>query len=172
MKQFSIKQVAEMTGFTPSALRIWEARYNWPRSHRADNGYRVYTDIDIDEIKKVRLAMEQTGKPISSFIVDGFVEYHDKTVVIEPIPKVDYSSLPRPTSNTALALFNTLVKALEANKIPEIVFAVQSACTIRPSDRPTAIIEPVKKWISAVEKVKRMSNDVEDLKKLIASVKV
>ncbi len=91
MKQFSISQVAEMTGFTPSVLRVWEVRYNWPRSHRSDNGYRVYTELDVDEIKKVRLAMDQTGMAVSHFIKDGFVEYRDK--VIELMPKVDYSDL-------------------------------------------------------------------------------
>jgi DNA-binding transcriptional MerR regulator len=47
---YNIKAVANLTGILPVTIRAWERRYGLPSPHRADQGYRLYTDRDVREL--------------------------------------------------------------------------------------------------------------------------
>ena len=53
MKGLAIKEVAERTGIAAATIRIWEQRYGFPEPARTGSGYRVYTDVDVDVLKRV-----------------------------------------------------------------------------------------------------------------------
>ena len=39
--QFSIQEAGKACELNPSVLRIWEARYGWPKPQLRKHGYRV-----------------------------------------------------------------------------------------------------------------------------------
>jgi DNA-binding transcriptional MerR regulator len=52
--RYRIQTVAEMTGVSAATLRAWERRYGIPAPRRTAAAYRLYTDQDIELIKRVR----------------------------------------------------------------------------------------------------------------------
>ncbi len=61
---YPIREVAERTGVNPVTLRAWERRYGLIKPARTPKGHRLYSEHDIDLIRKV-IAMLETGIPIS-----------------------------------------------------------------------------------------------------------
>ncbi|RNB85026.1 MerR family transcriptional regulator [Brevibacillus fluminis] len=57
--KFTIRQVAEKTKLSTQVIRKWEERYDLVKPERLENGYRVYTQQDIDIILKVKSMVEQ-----------------------------------------------------------------------------------------------------------------
>jgi DICT domain-containing protein len=53
VKGLAIKDVAERTGITAATIRMWEQRYGFPDPARTPSGYRVYTDDDVDVLRRV-----------------------------------------------------------------------------------------------------------------------
>jgi len=53
VKGLAIKDVAERTGITAATIRMWEQRYGFPEPARTASGYRVYTDDDVDVLRRV-----------------------------------------------------------------------------------------------------------------------
>jgi len=52
--RYRIQSVAEMTGVSAATLRAWERRYGIPAPRRTAAAYRLYTDQDVELIKRVR----------------------------------------------------------------------------------------------------------------------
>lgn len=50
---FRIQSVAEMTGVNPVTLRAWERRYGVPRPVRTQSSYRLYSDADVDQVRRM-----------------------------------------------------------------------------------------------------------------------
>jgi DNA-binding transcriptional MerR regulator/methylmalonyl-CoA mutase cobalamin-binding subunit len=48
--------VAERTGLSPDLLRVWERRYRAVEPSRATDGQRLYSDIDVERLRLLRLA--------------------------------------------------------------------------------------------------------------------
>ena len=53
MKGLAIKDVAERTGIAAATIRMWEQRYGFPEPARTASGYRVYTDEDVEALRRV-----------------------------------------------------------------------------------------------------------------------
>ena len=53
MKGLAIKEVAERTGIAAGTIRMWEQRYGFPEPARTPSGYRMYTDQDVDALRRV-----------------------------------------------------------------------------------------------------------------------
>ena len=53
MKGLAIKDVAERTGIAAATIRMWEQRYGFPEPARTASGYRIYTDEDVDALRRV-----------------------------------------------------------------------------------------------------------------------
>jgi DICT domain-containing protein len=49
----SIKDVAARTGVAAGTIRMWEQRYGFPDPGRTSGGYRVYSDEDVDALRRV-----------------------------------------------------------------------------------------------------------------------
>ncbi len=50
---YTIKHAAELTGVPVATLRAWEKRYGIVSPTRSDNGYRVYSDADVDALRSM-----------------------------------------------------------------------------------------------------------------------
>ncbi len=53
MKGLAIKDVAEQTGLAAQTIRMWEQRYGYPTPQRTPSGYRVYSDSDVEMLRRV-----------------------------------------------------------------------------------------------------------------------
>lgn len=61
--RYRINAVAEATGLSTASLRAWERRYGIPSPTRGDSGYRLYTEADIDQVKRMVELGEQGVAP-------------------------------------------------------------------------------------------------------------
>ncbi|MBL8618993.1 MAG: MerR family transcriptional regulator [Deltaproteobacteria bacterium] len=64
---YRIKTVARLTGVPRNTLLAWERRYNLVEPDRADNGYREYTEEDVQRIIKIKRLVDR-GYKISEAI--------------------------------------------------------------------------------------------------------
>lgn len=51
---YFIQQVSDMTGLTKQVIRKWEERYHLVQPKRLENGYRIYSDVDINFLLSVK----------------------------------------------------------------------------------------------------------------------
>lgn len=58
-EMYFIQQVSVMTGLSKQVIRKWEERYNLVQPKRLENGYRVYSDTDINALLSVKSLSEQ-----------------------------------------------------------------------------------------------------------------
>lgn len=52
--RYRIQSVAEITGVSAATLRAWERRYGIPSPRRTASAYRLYSERDVELIKRVR----------------------------------------------------------------------------------------------------------------------
>jgi DNA-binding transcriptional MerR regulator len=64
---FSIGVVSRMTDINEATLRVWERRYDFPRSARTAGGHRLYSQQEIMRLKWVKLRLEE-GMQVSKAI--------------------------------------------------------------------------------------------------------
>ena len=57
--KYNIQQVSEMTGVSKQLIRKWEDRYHLVNPQRLDNGYRMYTQYEVNLIKAVTKLIDQ-----------------------------------------------------------------------------------------------------------------
>ncbi len=62
--KYRIRVAAEMTGTTAPQLRVWEKRYGIPQPGRSSSRYRLYSDEDVRELKRMR-QLVSSGMPPS-----------------------------------------------------------------------------------------------------------
>ncbi len=53
-----IQSVAALTGIAEATLRAWERRYGVPSPERAESGYRLYSEVHVEQILKMRKLCE------------------------------------------------------------------------------------------------------------------
>ncbi len=58
--RYRINAVSEMTGIPAPTLRAWERRYGLPRPGRSESSYRLYSDVDVAEVRHM-LALQARG---------------------------------------------------------------------------------------------------------------
>lgn len=50
---FPIREVSRLTGVNAVTLRAWERRYGLIQPTRTDSGHRLYSQADIDDIRRI-----------------------------------------------------------------------------------------------------------------------
>ncbi|AKJ00249.1 MerR-like DNA binding protein [Archangium gephyra] len=48
-----IRTIARLTGIREATLRAWERRYGFPRPHRNESNYRVYSRDEVENVRRV-----------------------------------------------------------------------------------------------------------------------
>lgn len=61
--KYRIQTVAEMTGVAAATLRAWERRYGVPVPSRTDSSYRVYSEADVEMIRRLRRLCDEGMAP-------------------------------------------------------------------------------------------------------------
>jgi DICT domain-containing protein len=61
----AIKEVAERTGIAAGTIRMWEQRYGFPEPARTPSGYRMYTEQDVDALRRVS-TLRDAGLSVSA----------------------------------------------------------------------------------------------------------
>jgi DNA-binding transcriptional MerR regulator/methylmalonyl-CoA mutase cobalamin-binding subunit len=64
LPRYPVRVVATRTGLSPHVLRAWERRYQAVVPTRTDGGQRLYSDLDIERLRKLRRLVE-AGHAIS-----------------------------------------------------------------------------------------------------------
>ena len=59
---YRIKTVAEFTGIPRNTLLAWERRYDVVKPQRQDNGYREYTDEDVNVLVEIKRLVDEGHK--------------------------------------------------------------------------------------------------------------
>jgi MerR family transcriptional regulator, light-induced transcriptional regulator len=49
-----VRLVASRTGLSPHVLRAWERRYGVVAPHRSEGGQRLYSDLDVERLRRLR----------------------------------------------------------------------------------------------------------------------
>lgn len=80
--RYYIQQVSDMTGLSKQVIRKWEERYALVQPERLDNGYRIYSEKDINQLLHVKILSEQ-GMPIRQAV--RIVDESDEN--IKPLQK-------------------------------------------------------------------------------------
>ena len=55
---YNIKAVARLIGLLPVTLRAWERRYGLPNPQRGDQGYRLYSEYDLQTLRWIKNQMD------------------------------------------------------------------------------------------------------------------
>jgi MerR family transcriptional regulator, light-induced transcriptional regulator len=63
----AIKDVAARTGIAAGTIRMWEQRYGFPEPDRTSAGYRVYSEDDVDALRRV-LAYRERGLSVPAAV--------------------------------------------------------------------------------------------------------
>lgn len=56
---YTIQQVSNVTGLSKQVIRKWEERYEFIQPERLENGYRVYSEKDVNALLRVKLLSEK-----------------------------------------------------------------------------------------------------------------
>ncbi|SDN46992.1 MerR HTH family regulatory protein [Psychrobacillus sp. OK028] len=56
---YTIKQVSDVTGLSKQVIRKWEERYELVQPERLENGYRVYSEKDVNALLSVKILSEK-----------------------------------------------------------------------------------------------------------------
>ena len=67
MKALAIKDVAERTGIAAGTIRMWEQRYGFPEPERTNAGYRLYSEGDVDALRRV-LSFREGGLSVPAAV--------------------------------------------------------------------------------------------------------
>jgi len=67
VKGLAIKDVAERTGIAAGTIRMWEQRYGFPEPSRTSAGYRLYSEDDVEGLRRV-LALRERGLSVPAAV--------------------------------------------------------------------------------------------------------
>lgn len=149
-KTYDMQTAAKYTGLTPSVLRVWESRYGWPCPKRHRNGYRVFTQFEVDQIKKVA-DLVAAGAKVSELIRDGMPHLPCDVPVVHTRPDRLAKAVPRPTNREAHAARLRVEEYCGNLDVPGLRQEIAEAVRLRPADRQVAVYVPVVAFLIETE---------------------
>ncbi|MEG0384120.1 MAG: MerR family transcriptional regulator [Solibacillus sp.] len=116
---YYIQQVSDMTGLSKQVIRKWEERYDVVQPKRLENGYRVYSGVDINFLLNVKTLSEQ-GHSVKQAIE----LIKKRTVILTNVPDI------HPSVQQPAALNDHVLQLLEKGSHSdesELYFVLQQA---------------------------------------------
>lgn len=138
-----IKECAEKTGLSETVIRAWEARYGYPKPKRTKRNYRLYTKKHVEDLTRIRL-MTQSGTSVGDIIKDGIPHFQTEQIIPNYAEKFNFSVIPKPETEAALAVRKGLEFAIHQKNIAGIRLAMQLSLTLHPKDRDNAVWQLIK----------------------------
>lgn len=62
-QRYRIQAVTQLTGVPTATLRAWERRYGFPTPGRSTSAYRLYSDRDVDLVRRMRALIDEGIAP-------------------------------------------------------------------------------------------------------------
>jgi methanogenic corrinoid protein MtbC1 len=140
---YNIKAVAQMVGLLPVTLRAWERRYGFPSPSRGGQGYRLYSEHDLQTLRWLKTQldsgmnigqaaqqlhqMRQTGKDPAS---DAFL-HNEQTLSMNNLQSGVFSYLRQYNSQAAAETFR---QALNLFGIDEVFSSLIEPIMIQVGD--------------------------------------
>jgi methanogenic corrinoid protein MtbC1 len=130
---YSIREAACLLDLKPTTLRAWERRHGLPRPRRAINGYRLYTEADLEVLRRLK-ARTEAGIRIGIAVEEG-----------SPAGGGLHSDL-EPTAIESLR--NRVVEAILRTDERQAAGAMREALVLHMAEDVLAsIMEPILIWI-------------------------
>jgi DNA-binding transcriptional MerR regulator/methylmalonyl-CoA mutase cobalamin-binding subunit len=82
MPEYRIKTACKLTGVPRNTLLSWERRYGFVKPTRAANGYRLYSELDIQLIRRVKDQVDQgwaISEAIAHVLMRRQIELHGES---------------------------------------------------------------------------------------------
>lgn len=160
----TINEASKICALSPSVLRIWEVRYGWPSPKRQDNGYRVYSRHQVDELSRVA-DMVKKGTPISAIIVDGLPKWPaNPDVHAGPVTLRAARSLVDAKDRVA----DEILHALEIRRVNRACELLQrSIWALRPVEEVRRVLVPILVGLAEWEAAGRALPDADSLTELV-----
>ncbi len=123
--RFRIQAVAEATGLSTATLRAWERRYGIPSPARGDSGYRLYTQRDLEMVRRM-VALGERGVAPSEAAHQVTAEFAAPTAPVQaPLGELPASAFDQSVRR--------LLSAIDSADLERLERCVQDALTLGPA---------------------------------------
>jgi len=134
-----IRVVAQRTGLSPHVIRVWERRYGAVTPERLPNGYRQYTEADIDRLRGLR-ELTEAGHGIGDIAdlnaeeIAGLLD--QKRAVAGPPrdPRLEEPGDGSPSELTIPVARASVHRAMQAWDAPRLATVLREAAVRLPLD--------------------------------------
>jgi MerR family transcriptional regulator, light-induced transcriptional regulator len=134
---YNIKAVAQMVGLLPVTLRAWERRYGLPTPQRGGQGYRLYSEHDVQTLRWLKMQIDtgmnigQAARKLSQL----------REVGLDPAAR-DLSPTDKPLSLENLR--STMNRALRSLNDQSAAESLRQAFSLYPADQVfNEVIDPI-----------------------------
>lgn len=132
---YFIQQVSDVTGLSKQVIRKWEERYNLVKPKRLENGYRIYSESDINFLVSVKTLSEQ------GYTIQQAVDLtKTRDVVINAVPAPVDSFLHTPMLNDYV--FQLLEKGVHCDELELHLVLQQAYHSFGLADFLTSVVIP------------------------------
>ena len=114
-RRYRIQSVSEMTGVPAPTLRAWERRYGVPAPERTESAYRMYSDVDVAQVKRMLDLCEQGISP------------SEAARVVQRQVELPHRATPEDSSNVFKAFRRRLIRAVELSDAISLESAARTA---------------------------------------------
>ncbi len=124
MKGLAIKDVSERTGIAAGTIRMWEQRYGFPEPERTTAGYRVYSEADVEALRRL-LAFRERGLSVPAAVdrVRGADVGTDRPSLFGALAGADLPVRPQVlTKRTLLAISRAIEDETMSRAASPVVF--------------------------------------------------
>ena len=127
---FNIGAVSRMTNILEATLRVWERRYNFPKSARTSGGHRLYSQQDVFRLQWVKTRIDE-GMQVSHAI--RALQRAEQDGTFMPLPSSPAGVVRPIQESTSLAQSRQrLLEALKAHNVEEASFIIGEAQALYP----------------------------------------
>lgn len=161
----NINEASKLCGLSPSVLRIWEVRYGWPLPKRKPNGYRAYSLVQVEELKRAA-ALVKNGIPISMLIVDGLPRWPTcGPAAVGPLRLVQARACLEHVSSE---LAEELIEAFETRRGSRVIELLQRAIlALRPREELAAALVPALVALGELARADRLVPEASEIRSQI-----
>lgn len=138
-RKYRINAVSRMTGVSTATLRAWERRYGLPVPSRTDAAYRMYSDHDVDLIRRV---LELCERGIAPSEATALVLEQERAL---PEPAANTKDPFEPSRRAILEAIETF-NPLELESAVQHALALGSAAQIYESVLREVMLEVGERW--------------------------
>lgn len=134
---FRIQAVANATGISEHALRVWERRYGEMASQRSPAGYRLYSEDDVARIRVIKELLDHGHAigEIATLPVRDLERLRDRTKGA-PSP-----ALPQPIADVARKRFLDAIAAMDPDEAQRV--AASATVAFPAYELITTVIGPI-----------------------------